>query len=128
MIASLDFHGLSLTDMVVLAGFLALGLREIADFRGWSRSSRTLRVENTDLLRRNAELEGTVSRHEAQIADLDGQVKDLRSRDQAAVLTELKRHEDGAEGRNDKVIGVLDQILERMKETPSLDGSAPQPA
>lgn len=95
-------HQMSFTDVLIIAGLLGYLLDRLADSRGWSRSSKTLRLENEDLVRRNSELEQTVSRHESLIASLQQQVSDLKRSDQAAVLVALKDHEVGAVERAKK--------------------------
>lgn len=121
MIGDLDIHGLGLTDLIVLFGLFAITLREVADFRGWSRSSRTLRVENADLLRRNGELESTVGRHEEtirtqgeQIVRLEEQVRALEKLDQTAVLNALRDHEVGASRRADETHRLLGESTNQL--------------
>lgn len=88
--------GFSFTDIAVLLAAMAYGVDRALDSLGWSRSSRTLRRENVDLTRRNAELDETVSRLSDELeaarktlALLDEKVRELEKRDQAAVLAAL---------------------------------------
>lgn len=103
-------EGLSTAEAILIVGVVGILLDRIADSRGWSRSSKTLRAENVDLLRRNTELEQTVQRHErtiaghqSTIARLETKVADLELRDQRAVLAALEMHESNAERRNAEV-------------------------
>lgn len=112
----------SFTVVVLVLGVIALLIDRVADARGWSRSSKNLRVENLDLLRRNQELEVTVARHEGTIAsqgakidELAARVALLSERDQAAVLAQLKVHETKAEARTDKTISLLTDIRDTLK-------------
>lgn len=107
---------LSVTDIVLLLGMVGVVLDRVADARGWSRSSKNLRRENTDLLRRNGELESTVVRHEAEIASLTSQVELLKARDQVAVLAALERHEVSAERRASITSGLLVEIRDTLKQ------------
>ena len=123
MIATTELYGLSLTELVIAVGILGYLLRELADFRGWSRSSRLLRTENEDLARRNKDLEETVARHEitltandVSIALLEQSIRDLEKRDQAAVLDQLKVVEEKADSRHLETIGVLAQIAENTSQ------------
>ena len=108
--------GLSITDIVLLLGFLAVILDRVADGRGWSRSSKTLRRENEDLVRRNQELEQTVARHEDKIQALETKVIELEKRDQAAVLRAIEQHETKADARHAKTLDVLVEIRDTLKE------------
>lgn len=106
---------LSLADLVILVAVLGFAADRIADWKGWSRSSKTLRRENEDLVRRNGELEQTVSRHEAEIRRLESKVGELERTNQAAVLTKLEEHERNAGVRNDRTLSVLTEILDTLK-------------
>ena len=108
--------GLSITDTVLLLGFLAVILDRVADGRGWSRSSKTLRRENEDLVRRNSELEQTVARHEDKISKLEAKVVELEKRDQAAVLRSIEQHETKADARHAKTLDVLVEIRDTLQE------------
>jgi hypothetical protein len=109
-----SLHELTLTDVIIIAGILAYVADRIIDSRGWSRSSKTLRLENGDLIRRNDELERDVDRHEKTIADqgakilrLEDQVRSLEKLDQSAVLQALKDHEVGAMERAEETHRLL---------------------
>ena len=108
-------NGLSITDIVLLLGFLAVILDRVADGRGWSRSAKTLRRENEDLVRRNGELEQAVARHQQQIATLEAQVNELQKRDQAAVLKAIETHEARADSRHARTLEVLTDIRDTLK-------------
>jgi hypothetical protein len=105
------------TDIILIVGFMAILVDRILDANGWSRSSKVLRVENTDLVRRNKELEETVARHEKEIAALSGQVELLRQRDQTAVLDALERHELNAERRADRTSSLLVEIRDVLSQS-----------
>ena len=115
--------GLSITDIVLLLGFLAVILDRVADGRGWSRSSKTLRRENEDLVRRNQELEQTVARHEDKIRVLEAKVVELEKRDQTAVLRALETHEVRADTRHARTLEVLTDIRDTLKDTTKGAGS-----
>lgn len=115
----------SLTGVVLILGVVGLVVDRVADARGWSRSSKVLRRENVDLVRRNTELDETVMRHEAtitaqglEIATLTTRVAVLSERDQAAVLEQLKSHERLAEGRSDTTNGLLTEIRDALAVRP----------
>ena len=116
-------NGLSVTDIVLLLGFLAVLLDRVADSRGWSRSSKTLRRENEDLVRRNGELEQTVARHEDKIRVLEAKVVELEKRDQTAVLRALETHEMRADTRHARTLEVLTDIRDTLKDTTKGAGS-----
>jgi len=122
LLAVLGRH-LSVTDIVLLLGIIGVFVDRVADARGWSRSSKTLRRENTDLLRRNSELESTIARHEttiaantAEIARLTTQIDLLKDKDQTAVLTQLGLHEINADRRATATNGLLTEIRDTLKE------------
>lgn len=101
---------LTWTQIVVAAGVVAYMFDRVATARGWTPTSKALRQENVDLLRRNTELEDTVLRHERTIAEqsstlalLKEQVAELQVRDQKAVLAQLELHERNANDRYERV-------------------------
>lgn len=109
MMGLLTVDGLTFADVAIIAGIAAYLADRTVDALGWSRSSRTLRRENEDLVRRNVELEQTTQRHEVTIATQGSQielltekVRELEKRDQAAVLSALERHETNAATRHDR--------------------------
>ena len=106
---------IGLTDVILLLGILGILLDRVADARGWSRSSKTLRRENQDLLRRNGELEATVARHESEIGRLGAQIDLLKERDQTAVLKQLELHETNADRRATRTVGLLEEIRDNLK-------------
>lgn len=122
----------SLADHMLDVGLLELSLLLAAatyviqvtlDTMGWSRTSRTLRTENEDLIRRNKELEDTIRRLEEKVADLQeklevlgSELSELRSRDQGAVLDAINEHEHLANKRAEKYVQVLDSIRVELHE------------
>lgn len=121
-------HSLSIADVALLLVAGAYLVDRIMESRGWNRSSKTLRRENEDLVRRNSELEQTVARHETKLAEqrleidsLKATVQDLQKRDQASVLLALQKHEVNAEHRHadnvahqEATIGLLGQIRDAL--------------
>jgi len=115
---------ISLTDLILVFGLAGVAIARIGEGRGWFKSAAGLRTENTDLLRRNADLEATVARHEIQLAEndtniarLEKSVRELEKRDQAAVLKALSDHEVGAIGRaqaSHVLLSTANVLLERM--------------
>jgi len=100
---------ISLTDLILVFGLAGVAIARIGEGRGWFKSAAGLRTENTDLIRRNQELEHTVARHAvalaanaANIALLEKSIRDLQKLDQSAVLQALKDHETGAIGRAER--------------------------
>lgn len=92
---------MTFSDAVILAAFLAAGLKVIADYRGWTRSPALVRQENADLRERNATLQAEVTRLDSadrenreRIAALEAQVAELQARDQRAVLEAIAAHEE----------------------------------
>lgn len=104
----------SLSDLVIIAFFVGVVLDRVADVRGWSRSSKALRTENSDLIRRNGELQQDVLRHEDEILRLKTQVADLERTNQAAVLTEIKLHETNAAVRFERMFEVQSEIRDNL--------------
>lgn len=107
MLAYLDT--VNLTDVILLVGLVGVVITRVGEGRGWFKSAAGLRTENTDLIRRNDELEATTRRHEEtirgqgeQIIRLEEQVRALEKLDQSAVLEQLRAHEVGAIGRAQK--------------------------
>ena len=106
-----SFADLSLPNIVIISGILAFLAERVAEALGWVRPANALRLENTDLMRRNQQLEATVERHttkldeqEGKIRDLLAQVTELKARDQASVLLALQVAQDAAVNRYDKLI------------------------
>ena len=111
------FNGnVDLTDVLIIAGIVGVAVKTILEERGLTRTSKLLRAENTDLLRRNGELESSIDRFERRIREqdiliseqaanivvLNEKVAELAKRDQEAVLRQLEHHEEKAEARYDK--------------------------
>lgn len=114
MIATI-IRDVSLTDAILILGILGVVITRVGEGRGWFRSAAGLRSENTDLVRRNGELEATTVRHEEtiraqgeQILRLEEQVRALEKLDQSAVLQALKDHEKGAIVRADETHRLLE--------------------
>ena len=121
MLAS--FADLSLTSVILIAGVLAFVAERIAEALGWVRPANALRRENTDLIRRNEQLEATVERHTKSLADqaseireLKAQVAELKARDQASVLIALQSAQEAAIARYDHLIGHQDQTITVLGE------------
>lgn len=85
------------------------------EIAGVSPSANLLRIENADLVRRNHELEETVNRHAALIAELQREVEELRKTNQAAVLAALKDHEVGAKSRHGETTGLLSRAVNALE-------------
>lgn len=75
---------------------IAYVVDRVMDARGWSRSSKNLRRENEDLVRRNTELEETVERHESEIARMRAQIGELEKTNLASAIAEIRGHETSA--------------------------------
>lgn len=126
-------HGLSLFDAALVAALGVYLVDRALELTGKSRSAKTLRSENDDLVRRNGELEGTVQRLEAKIVALEARVDELaKVPDQTTVLDALVAHEEDSERRAqetgpklDTAVGLLSQIRDRLPVstvTPTTDG------
>lgn len=117
MIADTTIFGLSLAEIAVAVAVAGLAIEKLLDHIGWSRSSKTLRRENEDLVRRNTELEplvGKVQHLESQVEALTNQVGELQKRDQAAVLAAIETHERNAGARAEAVLGKLGEIRDAL--------------
>ena len=121
MLPLLDAH-LNLTDVILLAGVGIYIVDRTVDALGWSRTSRTLRTENQDLVRRNEELEQKVHRMDsvlteqaAQLRAMEVRVEELKARDQLAVIQRLDSHEQHAAERHGSLLGVLQDISTTLK-------------
>jgi len=118
-------HDVSLTDVILVVGIVGIVVTRIGEGRGWFKSAAGLRSENTDLLRRNDELEATTRRLEEtirtqgeQLIRLEEQVRALEKLDQSAVLQALKDHEKGAIGRAEETHRLLGRIADVLETTP----------
>lgn len=108
----------------VAFGAVAYGVRETLDLVGRSPSSKRLREENVDLIRRNEELTGTVERLEQRVDELRGEVDELRKTNQVAVLRAIEHHERAAGARNAEALAKSDEIrvlLERIAKSLEAD-------
>lgn len=99
----------------VAFGAVAYGVRETLDLVGRSPSSKRLREENVDLIRRNEELTGTVERLEQRVDELRGEVDELRKTNQVAVLRAIEQHERNAGDRNEKTLAMLERIATTLE-------------
>lgn len=123
MLASL-VDNVDITNVILVLGAIGIVVSRVGEGRGWFRSAAGLRVENTDLVRRNQELEATIIRLERDLVTcttrtlvLEGAVRDLEKNDQSAVLTALKDHEIGAVTRANKTHSLQQestQLLARI--------------
>lgn len=113
---------LTLTDLTILAALIAYAVKEALDHLGMTRSSKILRRENEDLIRRNSELELTVTRLDGEATAqrqatqiLDEKVRDLEKRDQRAVLSALELHERHAQERHVVSTELLRELVSEVK-------------
>lgn len=111
-----------IVEIAILFAAIGYVVQLVLDALGVSRSSRTLRSENEDLVRRNKELDDAVlrlkselSRLESELAGLRTQVSDLSQRDQGAVLRVIEDHERTAGIRHERMVGVLTEIRDAVK-------------
>jgi outer membrane murein-binding lipoprotein Lpp len=107
---------LSLTDALLLIGLVGITVKTLMEGKGWTRSSKLLREENADLIARNHTLEedrndriATEITLNSRIDALEAKVRDLESRDQAAVLQALRDHELGAINRAEETHRLLQE-------------------
>jgi response regulator RpfG family c-di-GMP phosphodiesterase len=96
-------------------GATAYGVERALDLIGRSPSSKRLREENVDLIRRNEELTGTVQRLEVRVDELRGEVDELRKTSQAAVLRAIEQHERNAGERHERTVAVMERIAESLE-------------
>lgn len=122
MITVTFFGQFGVAEIALTLGALAYVTHLVLDTLGISRTSKTLRVENEDLVRRNKELEEIVRRfgdksaaQDGEIAVLVERVGELSARDQAAVLTLLSEHENAAGIRHERMLGVLTEIRDVLR-------------
>lgn len=114
-VAALPFD-LSVADVVVVGGVLGFAIERVVDALGFSRSAKTLRRENEDVVRRNGELEETVTRLEAQIDALSLTIDELRTK-----VTDLEQHSQEAvlkrlEELETKTLSVLTEIRDTLQK------------
>jgi ABC-type uncharacterized transport system permease subunit len=114
VIADVFGQHFDLTDVILIIGIVGVIVGRVGEGRGWFKSAAGLRSENTDLLRRNGELEATTLRHEEtiraqgeKIVRLEEQVRSLEKLDQTAVLVALRDHEIGATARAEETHRLL---------------------
>lgn len=118
MIAVIDPYGLTVVELTIAFAAAAYVLERGLDIVGMSRSSKTLRQENEDLIRRNKELEVEVKELRREVDDLSRKVKELSTRDQAAVLAAIAEHERDANKRFDAFLMVLTEIRDSLIDNP----------
>ena len=101
MIAVEAVHDLSFADWAILVAVAGYIVTRVAEARGWMTSTGIVRRENADLRERNATLEGEVRRLDEadrakaeRIAALEARLADLETRDQAAVLAAIAKHDE----------------------------------
>ena len=105
----------SVAELAILFAAIAYVADRVLDGVGWSRSSRTLRQENEDLVRRNRELDADVVRLRTDVERLQMKVTELEARDQAAVLKAIELHEQAAGVRHERMVTVLTEIRDAVK-------------
>lgn len=120
IVAALDLSELVIV-VAAAVGVTAYATDRALDALGVSRSSRMLRGENEDLVRRNSELADSIVRRDvtitsqgAEIDRLRERVSELEKRDQAAVLRALEAHEESADVRHARTLGVLTEIRDAL--------------
>lgn len=77
--AEAAFFEVSIAEAVILLGIIALILDRLLDLFGKTRSSKLLRIENDDLIRRLAALEASEARCLAEVDRLNRRVVDLEA-------------------------------------------------
>ena len=127
MTAVTFFGEVGIAEVALTLAALAYVTHVVLDALGVSRTSKTLRVENEDLVRRNGELEQTIARLEDKITKLQEeldvlvpQVAELQQRDQRAVLTAIADHERAAASRHERTFEVLTAIRDATQTTATL--------
>lgn len=126
LVAHAEVFGIGVAELAVLTtiGFAALAytLRELLDLLGKSPRQARLREENSDLLRRNGELDAEVktlhaevARLEAEVVGLRGEVGEFKKRDQKAVLDAISRHEVDADRRAAETVALLTEIRDLLR-------------
>lgn len=110
---------ISLSTIALVCAIIAWTLKTIAEERGWLRSTRSLRMENTDLVRINDELRDTVRRHtekieaqNEQIITMRAQIQELEKRDQASVILAIDLAKKEAVERHN---ALIDNQIESTK-------------
>lgn len=119
MTAVFDLFGLSLAEVAIVVGAAIFLVDRLIDRMGLSPSARTLREENIDLLRINANLESEVKDLRSEVAVLRQKVADLQQRDMEHVLKALDQHERLAADRFEQQVKVLGEIRDKMPPPPS---------
>lgn len=106
----------------IVLGLGGWGINRYLEITGKSPSSRILREENQDLVRRNTDLGSEVDRLKRDVEKMRGQVRalealieELRGRDQAAVLKAIEVHEQAAGLRHERMLTVLTEIRDAVK-------------
>jgi hypothetical protein len=127
--ATFSFPELGLTEIAIVLVAIGYVTHLVLDALGISRTSKTLRQENEDLVRRNRELEEVGRRMEAEVVRLKGeldllvpQIVELTARDQGAVLRSLDDHERQANIRHEALFGVLVEIRDTLRANNTANG------
>ena len=112
-------------ELAILLAALAYVIERIMDARGWSRSSRLLRQENEDLLRRTLEQDSEIADLLQEVAvlkthvnQLKGEVSELSKRDQKAVIEMLGRHETDLMKHRSEITTILTEIRNALEVMP----------
>ncbi len=71
--------GVTIGEAIILLGVFALLIDRVLEVMGKSRSSRVLRAENQDLIRRLSQVEAAEIRCQAQVQALERRVVDLET-------------------------------------------------
>lgn len=115
MITASLADGMSTTDIILLVGLVGIAIKTAVESMGWTPTNKLLREENQALLDRNKTIEeekamlvlgvaeGKANELKllARIESLELKVRELETRDQAAVLAAITAHEAGAVLRYD---------------------------
>ena len=108
--------------VAIIFAALAYGIERAFDILGWSRSSKLLRQENEDLVRRNDDLDGQVRGLQSQIATLNQELDVLRARvselsktDMSSVLLAIASHEAAAADRSREYLLAMHEIRDAVR-------------
>lgn len=122
VIAITEPFGYSILEWTVIAGLLLIVVDRLLERFGLSASSKLLREENADLLRRNGELDKAVETWQVKVRELErevvkltAQVEELQKHNLEAVLKSLDKHEAQASDRHATTLSVLRDIRDSLK-------------
>lgn len=128
-----DLITTNINTVILAVGVVGITVKTVMEAKGWTKSAQILRRENADLTDRNRTLEADKVERlaeelklRARIESLELKVRDLESRDQAAVLAAITAHEQGAiqryehtkdgdEHRHTEHIERLDRIVNALE-------------